>query len=100
MTPFEQLMKAKTLLGLHDTATLAEIKIKYKNLMRKWHPDKHHEDLKTATQMSAQINEAYSIVLKYIHEYEYSFDETHLKAKTFTPQEWWEQKFGTKNTTI
>ena len=88
MSSFEKLMKAKTLLGLHESATLKEIKLKYKNLIRKWHPDKHRDDIENATQMSARINEAYNIVLKYVQEYEYPFDEEHLKAKTFTAQEW------------
>ncbi len=100
MSSFTKLMKAKTLLGLNEKATLAEIKLKYKNLIRKWHPDKHNDDVESATQMSARINEAYEIVLKYVQEYEYPFDEDHLRAKTFTPQEWWEQKFGTKKDTI
>ncbi len=100
MSSFTKLVKAKTLLGLNEKATLAEIKLKYKNLIRKWHPDKHSDDVKSATQMSANINEAYEIVLKYVQGYEYPFDEDHLRTKTFTHQEWWEQKFGTKKDTI
>ncbi len=100
MSSFTKLIKAKTLLGLNEKATLKEIKLKYRNLIRKWHPDKHRDDVKSATQMSAQINEAYETVLKYTQEYEYSFDEDDLREKTFTPQEWWEKKFGTKRDTI
>ena len=35
MYSFEQLIKAKTLLGLRENATLKEIKLSYKNLMKK-----------------------------------------------------------------
>ncbi|MEA2112230.1 MAG: J domain-containing protein [Campylobacterota bacterium] len=100
MSSFTKLIKAKTLLGLNEKATLQEIKLKYKNLMRQWHPDKHQDDIKSATQMSASINEAYETVLKYTQEYEFPFDEENLQKKTFTAQEWWEQKFGTKKDTI
>ena len=100
MSTLSKLIKAKTLLGLHEKATLQEIKLKYKNLIRKWHPDKHRDDVKSATQMSADINEAYETVLKYTQNYEFPFDEDHLKSATATPQEWWEQKFGTKKDTI
>ena len=93
---FEELVKAKTLLGLRDKATLKEIKHNYKALMRKWHPDKHPENTKQATQMSADINEAYEIVMNYIENYEYDFDEATLKKKTQTPQEWWSERFNTK----
>lgn len=95
-TSFDELMKAKTLLGLRDKTTLKEIKHNYKSLMRRWHPDKHPDNIKQATQMSADINKAYEIVLSYIEDYEYDFDENSLKKKTQTPQEWWNERFNTK----
>jgi len=91
---FEQLIKAKTLLGLRESSSLKEIKLKYKNLMKKWHPDKHKDDANKATKMSMQINEAYEIILNYCNNYEYSFDEEHIKRTSFTPAEWWNDKFG------
>ena len=94
MHSFEQLVKAKTLLGLHDKATLSEIKLRYKNLMKQWHPDKHKDNVDEATQMSARINAAYEIVMGYVANYEYRFDEEFLKDTTISPQEWWEQRFG------
>ena len=93
-------MKAKTLLGLHEKASLPEIKSKYKNLMKKWHPDANSDDLETATQMSAKINEAYATVMQYCNNFEYPFDEESLKRNYLSPQEWWEEKFGTKKDTI
>jgi len=87
-------MKAKSLLGLRETSTLKEIKNKYKNLMKKWHPDKHKDDADKATKMSMQINEAYEIIIDFCNAYEYSFDEESIKQKTFTPSEWWNDKFG------
>lgn len=94
MHSFDTLMKAKTLLGLHEKATLSEIKFRYKKLMQKWHPDKHHDNVEQATQMSARINEAYSVLLDYCQNYEYRFDEEYLKETTLSPQEWWEKRFG------
>ena len=94
MHSYDQLIKAKTLLGLHDKATLSEIKLRYKNLMKKWHPDKHQKDIDTATKMSVQINEAYSLILRYCNNYEYRFDEEFLQDATLTPHEWWEKRFG------
>lgn len=94
MLSFDTLMKAKTLLGLSDKATLSEIKTRYKALMHQWHPDKHPDDLKNAHAMSTQINEAYATILEYCSTYEYSFEEEFLQHKTLTPQEWWTKKFG------
>ena len=87
-------MKAKSLLGLREKSTLKEIKLKYKNLMKKWHPDKHKDDASKATLMSMQINEAYEIIQNYINNYEYSFDEEDIKKTSYSPSEWWHSKFG------
>lgn len=94
MLSFDTLIKAKTLLGLSDKATLSDIKIRYKNMMRTWHPDKHPDDTDTAHAMSTQINDAYAVLLEYCSRYEFNFDEEHLREKTLTPQEWWTKKFG------
>ncbi|WP_457747071.1 J domain-containing protein [Sulfurimonas sp.] len=87
-------MKAKSLLGLREKSSLKEIKNKYRNLMKKWHPDKHKDEIEKATKMSAQINEAYKTILEYTSSYEYPFDEESIKKSTYSPQEWWHDKFG------
>ncbi len=87
-------MKAKTLLGLRETSSLKEIKTKYKKLMKKWHPDKHKDEQDKATTMSAQINDAYETVMEYCNNYKYSFDEESVKKSTYSPSEWWHDKFG------
>ncbi|MFT7859908.1 MAG: J domain-containing protein [Sulfurimonas sp.] len=89
-------MKAKSLLGLREQSSLQEIKQKYKLLMKKWHPDKHKDDPDQATKMSMQINEAYQTILEYCNNYEYPFDEESIKKATYTPQEWWHDKFGNR----
>jgi DnaJ-class molecular chaperone len=87
-------MKAKSLLGLREKSSLKEIKLKYKNLMKKWHPDKHKDDVHKATQMSMLINEAYEIILDYCNNYEFSFEEEQIKKSSYSPSEWWHDKFG------
>ena len=87
-------MKAKSLLGLRETSSLKEIKNKYKLLMKKWHPDKHTDDVKRATDMSMSINDAYETILEYCNNYEYPFDEESIKKRTFSPSEWWHDKFS------
>lgn len=94
MLSFDTLVKAKTLLGLHDKVTLFDIKSRYKSMMQQWHPDKHPDDPETAHAMSTQINEAYAVLLEYCSNYEYNLDENFLKEQTLTPQEWWTKKFG------
>ena len=62
--------------------------------MKKWHPDKHKDDSEKATQISMQINEAYEIIMDYCNAYEYPFDEETIKKASYTPAEWWHDKFG------
>ncbi len=62
--------------------------------MKKWHPDKHKDDPDKATKMSMQINEAYEVILDYCNSYEYSFDEEDIKKTSYSPSEWWHDKFG------
>jgi DnaJ-class molecular chaperone len=97
MSSLETLLKAKTLLGLSDKATLFEIKQRYRNLMHKWHPDKNPDDIKTSQQMSVQINDAYKVILDYCKHYEYSFKEEDIRDKSASPHEWWESRFGDPN---
>ena len=94
MPSFEALMKAKTLLGIHDKASLSEIKSRYKNLMQQWHPDRYTQDTQLANKMSSQINEAYETILNYCNTYEFPFDEDSIKKSTQTPDEWWNERFG------
>jgi len=68
--------------------------------MKKWHPDKHTDDIDKATKMSAQINEAYNTILEYCNAYEFPFDEESIKNQYQTPSEWMESKFGNKKETI
>jgi len=93
-------MKAKSLLGLRERSSLKEIKSKYKNLMKKWHPDKHKDNIDKATKMSAQINEAYKTILEYTTNYEYPLDEESIKMQYQSPSEWMERRFGNKRETI
>ena len=62
--------------------------------MKKWHPDKHKDNVEKATKMSMQINEAYEVILEYCNSYEYSFDEEAIKKTSYSPAEWWHDKFG------
>ncbi len=97
MSSLETLLKAKTLLGLSDKASLFEIKQRYRNLMHKWHPDKNPDDAEAAQQMSVQINAAYTTILEYCNNYEYSFREEDIREKHADPHEWWESRFGDPN---
>lgn len=51
-----------SILGVSNTATGAEIKKAYSNLIKAFHPDYYNGDKDFATKKSAEINEAYSVL--------------------------------------
>ena len=63
--------------------------------MQQWHPDKHtinSDEVQKATHMSAQINNSYNLILEYCKNFEFPFDESNLRQKSMTPEEWWHDK--------
>ena len=57
--------EAYRFLNLTPYAPFAEVKTRYKELLKKHHPDRHTgspEDLKKATAVSARINAAYQLI--------------------------------------
>ncbi len=92
----EELIKAKTLLGLSDRSSLYDIKYQYKKLMKEWHPDKHPHDQEKAKEMSAMINRAYEVMTQFCKEYRFDLSESSIKEQAQSPSEWWEKRFGFK----
>ncbi|KIM09093.1 MAG: hypothetical protein KU28_00145 [Sulfurovum sp. PC08-66] len=88
----EEVIKAKTLFGLHDSPTLDEIKIAYRNLMHDWHPDKRPDA--TDTSHATAINEAYEMLMEFCKAYRYDLSEHSIHTRAQTPQSWWQSRFG------
>lgn len=68
MNRFDQIDKARNIMGITEMATYKEIRLRYIELSKRFHPDiggKSHEMLK--------INKAYEVIKEYIECYNYSF---------------------------
>lgn len=64
-TERQAVQDAYRFLGLEPFAPFVEVKARYKELLKKHHPDRHTaspEDMKTATAISAKINAAYQLI--------------------------------------
>lgn len=92
----EEIIKAKTLLGLSDRTTLIEIKYQYKQLMKQWHPDMHLNDTDKAKEMSIIINNAYETIMNFTKAYTLDFSESSVRSQAQSPAQWWEDRFGFK----
>jgi uncharacterized protein YukE len=90
---FEEIDRTRKTLELEDKATLEEIKRAHRRLSKKWHPDKcKKKDQKICHEKMKEINRAYKIIMKYIDDYNYSFEQERVIEES--PEERWKAQFG------
>ena len=82
MTDFEEIDKARKLLGLGEEATLKKIKQAYRKMAFRYHPDSAGKDA-GAEEMMKQLNWAYKLLLDYCATYSYSFTREEVSKKGY-----------------
>lgn len=70
---YEEFLDALGVLGLGERASMAEIKMRHRILVKRYHPDHSREE--NTTEMAARVNQAYRLVQAYCAEYRYLFSE-------------------------
>lgn len=68
---YQDLQDALKLLGLGERASLAEIKTRYRQLAKKYHPDRNQQSPEPTE--IRQLNAAYTLLRGYCEQYRYSF---------------------------
>ncbi len=63
-------------LDLPKFITKEDIKKQYRYLARKYHPDRGGDD-----EMMESLNAAYSLLMKYIEDFRYTFDEDEISRQ-------------------
>ncbi|TET88515.1 MAG: J domain-containing protein [Dehalococcoidia bacterium] len=86
MANFEEIDKARKLLGLGEAATLKQIKQAYRQMAFRYHPDRGEKGVQ-AEEMMKQLNAAYKLLINYCSSYSYSFREEDV-AKTYRYDEY------------
>jgi len=89
---YENIKEACQILGLYDSATMEFIKQRYKDLSKKWHPDKCHDTPEKCHEMMQKINAAYKTILDYCNNYKYSFRKEDIE-RNLSPEELWYDRF-------
>lgn len=80
MLSFDDLNKARGILGLADEASLDEIKTAFKERIKEVHPDRRPADETAAAEEEAdQLIWAYEVLLAYTSQYPFSFSEEQFK---------------------
>jgi len=93
MGKYEEITKALQILGLYEFATLKEIKNKYRELLKEWHPDlcRVNEDIRK--EKTIEIINAYRIIMDYCEQYRFSFSQEEI-GKYISADEFWAKRFG------
>jgi DnaJ-class molecular chaperone len=93
MGKYEEITKALQILELYEFATLKEIKNKYRELLKEWHPDlcRGNEDIRK--EKTIEIINAYRIIMDYCEQYRFSFSQEEIE-KYISADEFWSKRFG------
>ncbi|GBD92485.1 chaperone protein DnaJ [bacterium BMS3Abin05] len=92
---YKSIVKAAQTLEISTALTREQIRQKYREIVKQWHPDKSDENSQERNEMMAKINEAYKIILDYLENYRYSFTEEEVKENLpVDSQDWWSDRFG------
>lgn len=76
LSPIEEIESALETLELPKLITKADVKKQYRFLAQKYHPDRGGD----AGKME-QVNQAYQLLMKYIDDFRYTFDEDEIKKQ-------------------
>jgi len=72
---FEDIDKARRLLGLGEFASLKDTRRAYRKKAMLYHPDKSDGQNAQGEEIMKSVNQAYKLVVGYCSQYEYSFKE-------------------------
>ena len=91
---YKELKEAKEILRLGESGTLEDVKRKYRELVKKYHPDKCPDQNKIkCSEMFQKINKAYNTIIEYCKNYKFPFNDNEFR-KYSDDDEWWMKHFG------
>ncbi len=93
MGKYEEITKARTILELNEFATLKDIKNKYRELLKEWHPDLFKENEDIRKEKTIEIINACRIIMEYCENYRFSFSQEEIE-KYVSAEKFWTKRFG------
>ncbi len=93
MGKYDEISGALQILGLYESATVMEIKNRYRELLKEWHPDLCGGDENIRKEKTIEIINAYRIIMDYCEHYRFSFSREEVE-KYISPEELWTIQFG------
>ena len=93
MGKYEDLTRAREILGIEETETLKRIKEKFKKLIKKYHPDVYRGNIEYCRKKSEDIITSYKVIMEYCNNYKFSFKKKEV-MKYLSIDEFWKTRFG------
>jgi DnaJ-class molecular chaperone len=89
MDNFEQIDKARKVLGLGEEASMKEIRESFRSLSLKYHPDRcRGKDKEHCRDVFKNVSHAKDLLESYCLNYRYSFREKDVKKNTMSREEY------------
>lgn len=86
---------ALEILDLQEITTIVQIKKRYRELLKKWHPDTGKKNIDQCKEMTQKIVRSYDILMDYCAHYKISFQKSSVDNTMATHDEkWWSNRFG------
>jgi DnaJ-class molecular chaperone len=87
--------EAAEVLGIQEKASLNEIRQKYRELVKKWHPDVSEQDPAVSHEMMIRLKKAYDLLIDYCMNHVFSFRIEDLSEDLEqSPADFWMERFG------
>lgn len=87
--------EAAEVLGIADCASLDEIRRRYHEALKEWHPDVSRNSSSDSHERTIRLNEAYRILGHYCRNYEFSFRIEDIRQQLErSPADYWMERFG------
>jgi DnaJ-class molecular chaperone len=94
VTPAD-LRDAAEVLGIQEKASLNEIRQKYHEQPKKWHPDVSTMDAGVSHEMTIRMKNAYDLLIDYCMNHTFSFQREDLaRDLEQSPADFWMERFG------
>jgi len=87
--------KAADILGISNNASINEIRSRYHEMVKQWHPDVSPHDPEQTHAMMIRINDAYNVLITYCTNYEFSFRPEDIRKTTDSGSlDLWMEQYG------
>jgi len=91
----ERVREAAEVLGIRDRASLNEIRSRYHERIKEWHPDVSQKDPAASHEMTLRLKEAYDLRVDYCMNHTFSFRVEDLAEDLEqSPADYWMNRFG------